>query len=62
MLDDVDRAQHIEDTIAKRIREPIEVADNVGVGISIEVDSDGPWILVDSAADVENARAYRPYA
>jgi hypothetical protein len=62
MLDDVDGTQRIEDTIAKRIGKPVEIADNVGIGIGIQVDSDGPGIFVDSAADVENARARRPYA
>ena len=62
VLDDMDRAQLIESSVAKRVRKTVEVADDVSMGIGIQIDSNSARVLVDSTADVENARAARAYA
>src|SRR5437879_3738401 len=54
VLDDVHHAHGIERAIAKRIREAVEVTDDVGTRMNVAIDADGPGILVDTAAYVEN--------
>ena len=62
MLDDMDGAQLIESAVAKRVWETVKIADDVSIRISIQIDSDSTRVLVDSAANVENAQAARAYA
>ena len=54
MLDDVDRPQLVERAVRQGVREPVQIANNVGCARRINVDADGAWILANSAADVEN--------
>jgi hypothetical protein len=62
MLNDMDGAQHVEGAITKGVREAVEVTDNVGVGITIQVDSNCSGIFVNSTPDIKNARGSLAYA
>ena len=54
MLDDVNGPKRLEGIIAERIRESIEVADDIGARARIPIDSDSAGVFVDAAADVES--------
>ncbi len=49
----------IEGGIAERVRETVEVAEDVGARRRIAVYADCTWELVDTAADVEYAHKLR---
>src|SRR5208282_5808622 len=54
VLDDVHGAQGLEGTVAERVGEPVQVAQNVGAATGIAIDADRARIFVDATADVES--------
>src|SRR5580692_6785636 len=56
MFDDVDRSQLVESAVRQRVREPVEIANNVGCARRIDVDADRAWILANTAADIQNSQ------
>ena len=58
VFNDVDRANLVERAVPKRVREPVQVTKDIGAGGGIPVDPEGTGILVDPAANVENAHFF----
>ena len=55
VLDHVYGPQLIERIVAERVREMVEVADDVGVRPGVAIDANRAGVLIDPAADVEDA-------
>ncbi len=56
VLDDMRYAQLAKRVIAERIREMVEVSQDVGVSAGIAIDTDGARVFIAAAADVQNRK------
>ena len=54
MLNHMDRSYGVERTIPERIRETVQVADDIGLSSGVAIDAYRAGILFDAAPDIEN--------
>jgi imidazolonepropionase-like amidohydrolase len=59
VFDNVDGAEMVEGAVAERVREGIEIAENVGGAGGVGIDADRAGVFADAAADVESSQGFR---
>jgi hypothetical protein len=61
VFDDMDGLEAMEGRVAERVRERVEVGEDIGAAAGVAVEADGAGEFIDPAADIENAFRRHPH-